>query len=57
MAPSQRFLNTRTKTKQASSVTEPTALVPDFNVFQKKAVCLTYHSTQFRKTNLNSNRI
>jgi hypothetical protein len=56
MAVSQRFLNTRTKTKQASSVTEPTALMPDFDVFQK-TVCLTYHGTQFRKTNLNSNRI
>jgi hypothetical protein len=56
MALSQRFLNTRTKTKQASSVTEPTALLPDFDVFQKKTVCLTYHGTQFRKTNLNSNR-
>jgi len=57
MALSQRFLNTHTKTKQASSVTEPTALLPDFDFFQKQAVCLTYHGTQFRKTNLNSNRI
>jgi len=57
MALSQRFSNTRTKTKQASSVTEPTALLPDFDAFQKKTVCLTYHGTQFRKTNLNSNRI
>ena len=57
MALSQRFLNTRTKTKQASNVTEPAALLPDFDVFQKKTVCLTYYGTQFRETNLNSNRI
>jgi hypothetical protein len=57
MAPSQRFLNTSTKTKQAASVTEPTALLPDFDVFQKKTFCLTYHGTQFIKINLNSNRI
>jgi len=57
MALSQRFLNTRTKTKQTSSVTEPAALLPGFDGFQKKTVCLTYHGTKFRKTNPNSNRI
>jgi hypothetical protein len=56
MAPSQRFLNTPTITKEAASVTEPTVL-PDFDVFQKKSVCLTYHGTQFGKTNLKSNRV